>query len=251
MKSGLKSSLLFLIVALIPINDTRAIVAAVPHTTSSVMSNNLGKKLTWRERIALKVIKWQVGKTMQNYAVSDTPPSPKESFQTVSCSKIVLKNGRTIEANINQISKTEVKYRRCGFPSDPEMIESKDDISVVLASDGGALFVNDGKVDARASTSISTSTPTMGNLETEKSAITSIIEGGLAWLLSLLGSGTPFLGILALLGAIAAIVFGIVSLGKIRKEPQKYGGKGLAITGIILGSLFLLLVMVGAAAILA
>jgi hypothetical protein len=246
MKSLIKFSLLFIVITLIPITDTYAILATAPHAASSVMSNNLGKKLTWRERIALKVIKWQMGKTMQNYAVLDTNPS-------VSCSKIVLKNGKTIEANINQISKTEVKYRRCGFPSDPEMIESKDDISVVLASDGGALFVNDGRADTRASTSISTpiSTPSMGNLETEPSAITSIIEGGLAWLLSLLGSGTPFLGILAILGAIASIVFGIVSLGKIRKEPQKYGGKGLAITGIILGSLFLLLVMIGAAAILA
>lgn len=244
MKSLLKSIALFIVLALIPINETRAIVATAPHATNSNMGNNLGKKLTWRERITLKVLKWQVVKTMQRYVVSDTTPSPKESFQTVSCSKIILKNGKTIEANINQISKTEVKYRRCGFPSDPEMIESKDDISVVLASDGGALFVNDGKADTRASTPAIT----QGNLVTEKSAIGSAIDGLAAWVF--FPTNTLSL-ILSIICAIFAIVFGLIGLKKILKEPQKYKGKGWAIAGIILGSLFLLVVLIASMAVVA
>ena len=36
-----------------------------------------------------------------------------------------------------------------------------------------------------------------------------------------------------------AIVLGIVSLFQIKKDPRKYGGKGMAIAGIITGSVFL------------
>lgn len=240
MKSLLKFIALLFIITLIPITDTHAIVAAVPHAVNSDVSNNLGRKLTWRERIALKVLKWQVGKTIQGYGVSDTTPS-------VSCSKIVLKNGKTIEANISQISKTEVKYRRCGFPSDPEMIESKDDISVVLASDGGTLFVNDGMRDARASTQAIT----QDILVTESNAKQAIGLSGLAWLDAMLASTMPIFAILAIVCAICAIIYGIRSLAKINKEPQKYKGKGLAVAGIILAGLLLFLVIIGTAAILA
>jgi hypothetical protein len=39
----------------------------------------------------------------------------------------------------------------------------------------------------------------------------------------------------------AAIILGALSLTQIKKDPQQYGGRGLAIGGIVIGSLFLVL----------
>jgi len=36
---------------------------------------------------------------------------------------------------------------------------------------------------------------------------------------------------------IAALVLGLVALSQIKKSPEKYGGKGMAIAGIVIGSL--------------
>jgi type IV pilus assembly protein PilA len=53
----------------------------------------------------------------------------------------------------------------------------------------------------------------------------------------------PTVGIVGV-GAILAIVLGIVALVKIKNEPQAYGGKGLAIGGIVTGGLSILIIPV-------
>ena len=53
----------------------------------------------------------------------------------------------------------------------------------------------------------------------------------------------PTLGLL-LVGAITAIVLGVIALSRIKKEPATYGGKGVAIAGIITGGVSLLLTTV-------
>lgn len=61
-------------------------------------------------------------------------------------------------------------------------------------------------------------------------AIASLVLG----LLSL-----PTLGLL-LIGALASVIFGVVALVKASREPEEYGGKGLAITGIVLAGVSVL-----------
>jgi type II secretory pathway pseudopilin PulG len=53
----------------------------------------------------------------------------------------------------------------------------------------------------------------------------------------------PTLGLLGV-GAIVAIVLGVIALGRIKKEPAAYGGKGMAIAGIITSVVSLLLIAV-------
>jgi hypothetical protein len=62
-------------------------------------------------------------------------------------------------------------------------------------------------------------------------AITSLVLG----ILSL-----PTVGLL-LIGAMASVIFGVVALVKASREPEEYGGKGLAITGIVLAGVSVLL----------
>lgn len=53
----------------------------------------------------------------------------------------------------------------------------------------------------------------------------------------------PTLGLLGV-GAITAIVLGVIALSRIKKEPATYGGKGMAIAGIITSAVSLLLIAV-------
>jgi type IV pilus assembly protein PilA len=68
-------------------------------------------------------------------------------------------------------------------------------------------------------------------------AITSLVLGVLS---------IPTCGLL-LVGAILGLVLGIVALVKAGRQPALYGGKGLAIAGIVLSGLSLLVMPIGAA----
>lgn len=71
----------------------------------------------------------------------------------------------------------------------------------------------------------------MGEGDKKGLAITSLVLGILS---------IPTLGCLGV-GAIAAIVCGIIALGKARNEPGVYGGRGMAIGGIVTGAISLVI----------
>lgn len=70
--------------------------------------------------------------------------------------------------------------------------------------------------------------------KSKATAITSFTFGLTFWI--------PLINILF---GVLAIYLGIKALAKIRKDPDKYGGKGLAIAGIILGALPIALYILG------
>ncbi len=79
-----------------------------------------------------------------------------------------------------------------------------------------------------------------------------VIIGFLAGLLGVIfGIGGGVIGILVPLSWIPiALISGIVALRRTNKSPQEYGGKGMAVTGIVLSSMTILLVpLVGAIAV--
>jgi uncharacterized membrane protein len=55
------------------------------------------------------------------------------------------------------------------------------------------------------------------------------------------GIASVFFNSFFLLPSIAAIILGIVALTKIRKHPERYGGKALAIVGLVLGIVFFII----------
>ena len=61
-------------------------------------------------------------------------------------------------------------------------------------------------------------------------AITSLICG-------IMGGFIPTLGIVA-------VIFGHIAISKIKKQPELYGGKGMAIAGLILGYLIIILSLI-------
>jgi hypothetical protein len=63
-------------------------------------------------------------------------------------------------------------------------------------------------------------------------------------LLLLSALNIPFVGLLAFLAAIGAIVTGIVALSEIRRSGGQYRGKGQAIAGLVLGSSLVFLIAI-------
>ncbi|WP_420155437.1 DUF4190 domain-containing protein [Siphonobacter sp.] len=81
---------------------------------------------------------------------------------------------------------------------------------------------------------------TADSRRTEPISVVSFIAGILVLLdVLLIGSGLLFL-----LGTIVAIVFGFVGLSKINRHSSEYKGRGFAVTGLSLGFLGLLLVII-------
>ena len=82
--------------------------------------------------------------------------------------------------------------------------------------------------------SVSYSTPQPQRQTRKGLAITSLVIGIIS---------VPTLGLLVV-GAMAGIALGAIALNRIKKEPMIYGGKGMAIAGIITSVVSLLLIAV-------
>jgi Domain of unknown function (DUF4190) len=186
------------------------------HFTSlskTALIEKLGRKLTFKEKIGFFVMRNSLRKAIKQ--------SPELGLMSVNdyfegCSKIVLKNGDVIEADISQITPTEVRYKRCGKPNDPDIILNKRDVLSIKAVDGEILFRNTNQ------------TYTNNSDNSEKK-----LEPNAAW------------GLVCalLLFPPAGIVLGIISLNRIKKNPEKYRGEGLAWASIILGVLMTILLI--------
>jgi hypothetical protein len=72
----------------------------------------------------------------------------------------------------------------------------------------------------------------------------------LAVLAVLMIPGAVYLFIPVFLMGLLGLIFGIISIIKIKKQPKKYRGKGFAITAIVLGILTVLISLIIVAAIL-
>ena len=184
-------------------------------------------QLSFKDRVLLKVLAFKMKHLERKSLISKGIPND--------CSKIVLKDGHVIEANIIQITPIEVKYKRCGKPNDPETILYKKDILRIIASDGETIFVNTNTNNTAQPSTVSISNAA-DSPSFEGYSIAALVTG-ISGLL-LFGS---WLGLAA---GICGIVFGYMGLKRIKNNPEMYKGKNLAraglITGIIACALFAL-----------
>ena len=119
------------------------------------------------------------------------------------CDVITMKDGKDIEARVLEISTTEIKYKNCDNLEGPTIS--------VLRKDVFSIKYGNGKKEVM-------SFPT-------SEAIVKKVEG--------LSLTAMILGILGL-GPLP-LIFGAIGLNKIKKNPEKWSGKGFALTGLILG----------------
>ena len=179
------------------------------------------------EKTALKIAARKLRKALQKQdwaAMQGDSAAP--------CGQILLRSGRVIDAELTDITSTEVKYRPCGQPDYPKFVLSKKDVLRVVGADGQEQYTD--LKQAQKDAKLTSDTAAVNH----KGAVASAVLSGSAMLVGLLFFQSWGL---ALLLALTAIVLGSISLKAIRKHPDKYKGNKWAIIGLILGGILALL----------
>jgi hypothetical protein len=147
------------------------------------------------------------------------------------CAEIIKRDGDIIEAKIIEVGVTEIKYKKCSNLQGPTYNILKSDVFMIKHKNGDKDVFSD-------ESNSSNNSKGSGSQKVEPFSIVSLITGitglVLGWLISM-GAGV-FLGILG-------IVFGAISLKKIKRDPSKYSensaklAKAGLITGIVIAAL--------------
>jgi hypothetical protein len=159
---------------------------------------------------------------LQFIAASDLKTKGFSAGQQSGCDTIITKSGSRITGKVEEIGLSEIRYRRCDNLSGPIISISKSDVNRILYVNGtketivsdDPMIVNNNEVKP-----VYNKAP----VKTEPLGIAGFIGS----LVGLFIGGVP-------LGAIG-IIFGALSLSKIKREPARYKGRGLSIAAIIIG----------------
>jgi hypothetical protein len=188
-----------------------------------------GKRLTFREKAGLFFLRRQIkvngSEQLQN-------PADWED----KCFTMYLKNGDVLEVKLIQITPTEIKYKRCNKPDDPEIVIAKSDVFNIKDSNGDSIYSS--KDDSWKNGYA------VADGATDKLALASGITGIAALTLGLL------FWPVGLAAGIAAGIMGIMSMRRFNTN-RNLRGEGWAIVGITAGGLWVffgILVLIAIAA---
>jgi hypothetical protein len=158
----------------------------------------------------------------KNVTASTTLP---EKIYSIECDNIILRNGSTISAKVTEIRDEEIKYKKCENLNGPTYSIDKSEVSGIKYANG-------------TQDTFSTGNNNPSNVPPISNNSKATIEGFAiaAMLAAIIGI---FLYV-ATFGTVA-IILSIISLSRIKKNPNRFKGKGLAITALVLGILELLL----------
>jgi hypothetical protein len=162
------------------------------------------------------------GLTIQKQVYSAVTELPAISAGTgtnsAGCDTIVLRNGDIIEAKVLEIGQQEIRYRKCGDNEGPVFVAAINEVFMVKHPNGTRdYFTSERNTAPSRSGAIPAKTDGMA------------VAGFIGSLVGLFILGIP-LGIMA-------VVFGFVSIGKIKRHPERYKGRGFAIASIIIGAI--------------
>ncbi|MCE9540804.1 MAG: DUF4190 domain-containing protein [Bacteroidetes bacterium] len=150
------------------------------------------------------------------------------------CDNIAFKNGEEINAKILEISKTEIKYKKCNNLDGPTFIIPKSDASKIKFSNGTTEVINSVKPKAEDSDYYD---PPSKPTPSHYSSASIINKFALASMILAVVS-IFFFPLVPL-----PIIFGIIALKQIQRAPEAQRGRGMAIFGIVLGGLIALAVL--------
>lgn len=143
--------------------------------------------------------------------------------------KITLKNGDEIFARIIEVGSKTVKYKRCDNPDGPLIIANTENVFMIKYANGTKeIFRKDEAPEATLTVKKERDIQKRPN----PWAIASLVIGCLFFIVYI---------------APLALIFGIVAINQIDRNPDLYSGKGLAIAGVVLGiigTLILILLLI-------
>jgi hypothetical protein len=156
-------------------------------------------------------------------------PGNSEYSTQDKCDTIRLKSGMVLTGKVEEIGITELRYRKCDNLAGPIISILKTEISTVIYSNGTRDLFGPYESPIPSQNTFSNMTANTGNNPPPRKAEGLGVAGFILSLVGLFIFGLPF--------GLTALIFGSISLNKIRTNRQKYSGKGFAITSIILGIL--------------
>ncbi|MCW3078199.1 MAG: hypothetical protein JWO32_2808 [Bacteroidetes bacterium] len=138
---------------------------------------------------------------------------------------IILRNGEEIFVKALEISQQTIKYKRCNNLEGPLVIVKTENVFMIKYANG---FKEVFKENPSA-----VGLPVAEKKVQEKKYNNLAIASFVIALCLFFPYGAPF-----------AFGFGIQALREMKKEPEKYKGKVLAITGVVISSLILLIALI-------
>lgn len=140
------------------------------------------------------------------------------------CDTIFLRSGGTLIGKVEEIGQLEIKYRKCNNLTGPVISVLKSNVSSIHYTNGTRDYFDASDINIPRSNNVFEPVPVPEPvIKNEGLGIAGFLSG----LVGLFIASIP-LGIIA-------IVFGGISLSKIKRNPRVYRGRGLAIASIILG----------------
>ena len=156
--------------------------------------------------------------------------------QKAGCDTIIMKSGSRIIGKVEEIGQSEIRYRRCDNINGPVISIAKSGVYRILYVNGThEVLVSDSPIVVNNNRTAIMPVNNNAPLKTEPLAIAGFVSS----LVGLFVAGI-------LLGTLG-VVFGAISLRKIKREPGRFKGRGLAIASIIVG----IIAVVGAIIVLA
>lgn len=135
------------------------------------------------------------------------------------CASIVLNDGFIIRAVVEEINQVEIKYRNCDNQDGPVIFIDRREVDHILFPNGEVEMISgrrDPYVGSRGGGSSSSA-------RADGLGITSMIMG-------IVGIYAPFF-----VFSIMALIFSLISLGRISSNPSRFKGRGFGTAGLITG----------------
>ena len=146
------------------------------------------------------------------------------------CDLIVLQNGTEIKAVIHKVGDSEIIYKICPENKDGKYSIQKSKVFMIRYQNGKNDTIN---IKKEITENLPDTAARIENKQKQPELDTNALISFLSALL------IPFV----YFTAPVAIIFGFISLSRIRRSDGKLKGRGLAIAGIVLGLLAILVVM--------
>lgn len=205
--------LLLTIVLMLPGVSTYAI-----HSTTNDFTNRkkieqqLGRKLNIKEKIGLAILKKSLKKSAKKQILSTS--------SSTACDEITFVSGKTLKVEIKKMTTHEVTYITCGNKQQKTTVPLDEIIQIRSAT---GILIYESKVE---DITYATHTTSQTQAKTDTFAILSFVFT-LTFILIPLG-----------------FIFGLVSLRRIKKYPERYKGKAFALIGTILSGVVLAIYLI-------
>jgi hypothetical protein len=171
------------------------------------------------------------------------------SNENDSCDLIIFRDGTEEKAKVIEISRKEVKYKRCDFESGPVYVAGRSEVFMIKYANGTReLFKEEKEPETKPNYDNNQSNypPPINEKAkiTHPKAETSFLLGLLSLLCFILSAvpSLAILGLLSIVGSVFAVITARKAIREIALPNSKYKGRGLAVFGKVCGTVILSIV---------